>query len=189
MDIKTKLRQVLLETEKKDHKRDYGCLMLFLDVDKKSWKELQDMISEDDLYTEDGDDGYGRENEPHVTILYGLHGDIKDEDLEVEINKITEPKIEFDKISTFDNDKFDVLKFDVKSNDLVKLNKIFTTFPNTNSFPDYHAHATIAYLKKGTAEKYIKKGKDFVNMDMDNDKIVYSKVDGSKKEYKIKKEV
>lgn len=187
MDIKNRLRQVLLEVEKKDHKREYGCLMVFLDVDKKAWKELQDMISEDDLYTEDGDDGYGRENEPHVTILYGLHGDIEDKDLEVEIDKISEPKIKFEKISTFDNEKFDVLKFDVKSPDLIKLNKKFSEFPHTNTFPDYHAHATIAYLKKGTAEKYIKKAKDLVDMKIENDKIVYSKVDGSKKEYKINK--
>jgi 2'-5' RNA ligase len=189
MDIKNKLRQVLLEAEKKDHKRDYGCLMVFLNVDKKAWKELQDMISEDDLYTEEGDDGYGRENEPHVTILYGLHGDIEDEDLEVEIDKIGNPKIEFKAISTFDNEKFDVLKFDVKSADLNKLNKVFSKFPNTNKFPDYHPHATVAYLKKGTAEKYIKDAKDLVKMNIDNEKIVYSKVDGSTKNYKIKKEV
>lgn len=186
MDIKQKLRQVLLESEKKDHKREYGCLMVFLDVDKKAWKELQDMISEDDLYTEEEDSSYGRENEPHVTILYGLHGDIEDKDLEVEIDKITEPHIEFKSISTFENDKFDVLKFDVKSPDLNKLNKVFTKFPHTNKFPDYHPHATIAYLKKGTAEKYIKEAKDLVKMKMEPEKIVYSKVDGSKKNYKLK---
>lgn len=187
MNIKDKLREVLLEAEKKkNHKRDYGCLMVFLDVDKKAWKELQDMISDEDLYTEEGDDGYGRETEPHVTILYGLHGDIEDKDLEVEIDKVESPKIEFKAISTFDNEKFDVLKFDVKSADLTKLNKTFSKFPNTNKFPDYHPHATIAYLKKGTAEKYIKKAKDLVKMDIQNEKIVYSKVDGTTKNYKLK---
>lgn len=187
MDIKNKLRQVLLESEKKDHKREYGCLMVFLDVDKKAWKELQDMISDEDLYTEEGDDGYGRETEPHVTILYGLHGDIEDKDLEVEIHKITSPEIGFKNISTFDNEKFDVLKFDVKSTDLNKLNKDFSKFPNTNKFPDYHPHCTIAYLKKGTAEKYIKKANDLVKMDIKPEKIVYSKVDGTSKNYKLKK--
>jgi 2'-5' RNA ligase len=188
MNIKKELRRVLLEAEKKDHKRDYGCLMVFLDVDKKAWKELQDMISDEDLYTEEGDDGYGRETEPHVTILYGLHGEIEDKDLEVEIDKIKEPKIEFKSISTFENDKFDVLKFDVKKGDLNKLNKEFTKFPHTNKFPDYHPHATIAYLKKGTAEKYIKQAKDLVSMSMEPEKIVYSKVDGTTKNYKLKKE-
>jgi hypothetical protein len=28
------------------------------------------------------------ENEPHVTILYGLHDDIKDKDIEVDIKEI-----------------------------------------------------------------------------------------------------
>jgi hypothetical protein len=58
-----------------------------LDVNKKSWKELQDMIDDDDLYNEEAGDSYGRENEPHVTILYGLHDD-KDKDIEVDIKEI-----------------------------------------------------------------------------------------------------
>lgn len=187
MNIKQRLREVLLEAEKKDHKREYGCLMVFLDVDKKAWKELQDMIDKDDLYTEKDDDGYGLEDKPHVTVLYGLHGEIEDKDLEVEIHKITEPKISFKNISTFEADKYDVLKFDVASSDLVKLNKKFKEFPHTSTFPNYHPHCTIAYLKKGVAEKYIKKAKDLVKMDMEPEKIVYSKVDGSEKEYKLNK--
>lgn len=187
MDIKQKVREVLLEAEKKDHKREYGCLMIFLDIAKKSWKELQDKIADEDLYTKEDDSSYGRENEPHVTILYGLHGDIEDKDIEVDINEINEPKISFKDISTFDNDEFDVLKFDVKSGDLTKLNKKFSDgYPNTNKFPDYHPHATIAYLKKGTGKKYAKELKEFVDIAIKPEKIVYSKVDGSKKEYKLK---
>jgi 2'-5' RNA ligase len=68
-----------------------------------------------------------------------------------------------------------VLKFDVESEDLNKLNKVFSDYPNTNKFPDYHPHCTIAYLKSGKAAKYIKKAKDLVNMDIKPDKIVYSK--------------
>jgi hypothetical protein len=37
-----------------------------LDVNKKSWKELQDMIDDDDLYNEAGD-SYGRKM---TTLLY-----------------------------------------------------------------------------------------------------------------------
>jgi hypothetical protein len=38
-----------------------------LDVKKKSWKELQDMIDDDDLYNEEAGDSYGRMNH---TLLY-----------------------------------------------------------------------------------------------------------------------
>lgn len=187
MNIKETLRKALItEAEKKDHKHEYGCLMVFLDVNEESWKELQDMIDEDDLYTEEGDTSYGRENEPHVTILYGLHEDIEDEDIEVDIEAIKEPKIGFKNISSFDNPKYDVLKFDVDSKDLSTLNKKFTEYPHTTNFPDYHPHCTIAYLKPGKAAEYIKKAKDLVNMDMKPSKVVYSKADGSKKDYKLK---
>jgi 2'-5' RNA ligase len=186
MNIKQILRERLLNENKKDHKRDYGCLMVFFTIDKKDWDGLQDMISDDDLYTEEGDDGYGLENEPHVTILYGLHGDIDDKDIEVDIKEIKEPKISFKNISSFTNDKFDVLKFDVESKELHSLNKKFSKYPNTNKFPDYHPHCTIAYLKPGKSVKYIKEAKDLIKMKVKPSKIVYSKVDGSTKDYKFK---
>ena len=187
MNIRNLVRKALItEADKKDQKYDYGCLMVYLNVNEESWKKLQDMIDEDDLYTEEEDTSYGREDEPHVTILYGLHEDIKDEDIEEDINEIKEPKIAFKSISSFDNPKYDVLKFDVESKDLTKLNKVFKEYPFTSNFPDYHPHCTIAYLKPGKAGKYIKKAKDLVSMDMEPSKIVYSKADGSKKDYQMK---
>lgn len=190
MNIKKLVRKALLtEAEKKDHKHEYGCLMVFLDVNEQSWKELQDMIDEDDLYTEEGDRSYGREDEPHVTILYGLHDDIEDEDIEEDINDIKEPKIAFKSISSFDNPKYDVLKFDVESKDLTKLNKVFKEYPFTSNFPDYHPHATLCYVKAGKAEKYIKKLNEFLKdneLEINPSKIVYSKVNGSKKSYQFK---
>ena len=41
-------------------------------------------------------------------------------------------------------------------------------------------------LKPGKAAKYIKKAKDLVDMDMEPSKIVYSKPDGTKKDYQMK---
>jgi hypothetical protein len=109
-----------------------------LDVNKKkSWKELQDMIDDDDLYNEEAGDSYGRENEPHVTILYGLHDDIKDKDIEVDIKEINSLILNlkiYSLILIMIN--LDVLKFDVESEDLNKLNKVFSDYPNTNKFPD-----------------------------------------------------
>jgi hypothetical protein len=57
---KTELRKALLvEAEKKTIKRIWLSNDI-LDVNKKSWKELQDMIDDDDLYNEEAGDSYGR---------------------------------------------------------------------------------------------------------------------------------
>ena len=186
MDIKTRLRIALLEGKHtKNHKNDYGCVMVYLNVDQDKWDAMQDMIDEDDLYEPEDDPSYGKETEPHVTVLFGLHNDIPDSDIEDEINKIKRPEIKFGGISSFSNPKFDVLKFDIDSKDMHQLNKKFREFPYTSNYPDNHPHCTIAYLKPNMAEKYIKKLKNSVDMDMETSHVVYSKSDGTKKSYKL----
>jgi hypothetical protein len=187
MDIKKELRAALLKEGKhKNHKNEYGCLMVYLDVAKEDWNKLQDMIDDEDLYIDKQDPSYGREKEPHTTALFGFHADINYEDLEKEIDKVKTPKIGFKGISAFSNEKFDVLKFDVDSDDMHKMNAKFKKFPHTNSFPDYHPHVTIAYLKPKTADKYIKKMKEMKDMPIKVDKLVYSKPNGGKKTYGLK---
>lgn len=184
MDIRQKLRVALLK-EGAHKANEYGCVMLYLGLDKSKWKELQDQIDEKDLYLPKNETGYGKETDPHVTILYGLHEDIPYEKIEAEINKIKEPEIKLGKISLFTTDDFDVLKFDVISEDLHKYNKQFTKFPHTNDFPKYHPHCTIAYVNKGTAKDYISKLNKVAEIDVTSEKIVYSMADGKKKNYKL----
>lgn len=190
MNLKQILREKLQEKEeKKKPKREYeyGCVMVYLNADKKAWDALQDQIEDDDIYIGEDGEGFGREMDPHVTVLFGIHADVPDENVEKLITEVKEPVIEMQKISAFKNDVFEVLKFDVKSNDLVKLNKKFKTLPHTNTFPEYHPHATICYLKKGKSDKYVKKFTDITPIEVEVDKMVYSKPGGGKKDYKIKK--
>ena len=89
MNIKNELRAALLKEGKhKTHKNEYGCLMVYLDVAKKDWKKLQDMIDDEDLYEPEDDPSYGRETEPHATILFWFHADVPDEDIEKEIERL-----------------------------------------------------------------------------------------------------
>lgn len=75
----------------------------------------------------------------------------------------------------------DVLKFDVKDCDhLHEINAELRKKPHTSNFPDYHPHATIAYLKPGTAKSYVEKHKD-VSETVKPTEIVYSKADGTKR--------
>lgn len=190
MNLKQILREKLeakeKETNKPSRKNPYGCVMLYLDVNEKEWKALQSKIDEDDIYKGPDGEGFAREYDPHVTILYGIHADVPDSDVEDLIDGITEPDIEMKKISSFTNKEFDVLKFDVKSKDLVKQNKDFKALPHTNDFPDYHPHVTIAYLKKDKVEKYVTELKDIEPIEVKVEKIVYSKPDDSKKNFKVK---
>lgn len=187
MDIKAKLRIALLEGAHKNKQGNkFGCVMVFLGYVKSEWDEMQDLIDDEDLYEPKGESGYGKETEPHITILYGLHNDIPDSDIKEEIDLLKVPKLKLGKVSSFSNDKFDVLKFDVESKDLHAANKKFTKFPFTSDYPKYHPHCTIAYVKKGLADKYIDKLNKASEVDVTSDKIVYSKADGTKKHFKFK---
>lgn len=187
MDIKSKVREALLEGKHKktSHKNEYGCVMIFLDVDKDKWGELLDLIDDEDLYDPKDDPSFGKEKDPHVTVLFGLHGDVPDEDVEKKIDKFKKPDIKFGGISAFKNKVFEVIKFDVESKELHASNAELIKLPNTQTYPDYHPHCTIAYVKPDKADKYVKKLKDHTAMPMKVTNVVYSKVDGTKKTYKL----
>lgn len=182
--IRELLRKALLK-EGAHNGNKFGCVMVFFDYDKTEWKSFQDIIEDEDLYEPKGESGFGKEKEPHVTILYGLHTTIPNKEIEEEIDKITKPKIKMGKVSFFENSKFDVLKFDVDSEDLHKLNQKFRKFPFTSDYPDYHPHCTIAYVKKGKAKKYVDKLNKADDVKFESVKVVYSKANGEKKHYKL----
>lgn len=186
-NIRNAVRHYLLEG--KGDKHDYGCVMLYFDIDKKVWKEFQDMISEEDIFKKEGDLSYGREDTPHVTILYGLHADIPDSTVKELIDEMEGPELKLRKISIFENDEFDVVKFDIigeSKKKLGKMNKMLAELPHTTDYPDYHPHSTIAYVKKGKGKKYIKTltGDDVISVEPHE--IMYSKADGSDIKYKLK---
>jgi hypothetical protein len=175
----------IIKESKETNKHEYGCLML--DVPFQNWQKVLSRISKEDLYEEEDDDSYGLETEPHVTVLYGLHEEVEDEkliDFVKEFCKSSPIEIQISKMGVFKNSKFEVLKFDVESSTLKSLNKqISENFPYTTKFPTYEPHITIAYLKKGTCQKYLKELKEPVSKSLKT--FVYSKVDGSEPKFKI----
>jgi 2'-5' RNA ligase len=116
--------------------------------------DFANSIPDEDLYTEE--EGFGREEEPHVTALYGLTGEDKQTAEQVRKALAGEGpiKLRLGKLSLFENEKYDVLKVDIESDDLQRINGKLSELPNENDFPDYHPHATIAYLRKGAGKKY-----------------------------------
>ena len=145
-------RDLLTEREEKV---EYGALMLFLDV--PVWEKITSVIKKEDIYEKDGE--FGIETEPHVTILYGFHANVNADDvfdLYKENFELKPIEIGVEGISVFESEEFDVVKMDVSSKILPKMNSVMRELPNTTTFPKYHAHITLAYVKKGRGKDYIK---------------------------------
>ncbi len=138
---------------------EFGCLMLSIDdkLVKDVHSEIQKRVPESEIFN-DETNKYGRETDPHITVLYGLHADLSTKDIMRAVTSLGKEYLEFQILGTsiFSNPKYDVLKIDIESDDLVKLNSIIKKFPHTSSFPNYHPHLTVAYLKPGTGPKYTK---------------------------------
>lgn len=163
-----------LNEKTEDQSYSSGCIMGYFDSDLKKVS-----VDKKDLYN-DEENNYGLEIEPHVTVLYGLKdNEIEESDVVKLFSMIDGPVVSTEKISLFSNEKYDVVKWDVDSEELVLLNKMVTSmFPYKSDFPDYHAHVTIAYCQPGKGKTYEDKLKKPVTK-----KIaywVYSKADGKK---------
>jgi hypothetical protein len=183
IDKELSLNESVIKLKKKDdnHKFNYGCLMLYFDI--PNWNNVTDVIAEDDVYTEPT---YGLEDQPHITLLFGLHDDeVNVDDLKKVIrNHANKPiTVQAKGISTFQNENapYDVVKFDIEGDVLHKINKELKNYPHTTNFPDYHPHMTVAYVKKGMGPKYERIFEKPLNLT--GGKIVYSKPDKSKTDW------
>ena len=185
-EFENKVRKLMGLNENKQTGNEFGFVMLY--VDFPEFESIQNKIDEDDLYNDKTDD-FGFENDPHVTVMGFLHKEVTDEDVEEVIKDINFGYVKLHNISLFENDKFDVLKFEVGYPTrggafLTKANNNLKKLPNTNEYPVYSPHLTLCYLKPGLGNKYtyLLKEKQYV---VKPTKIVYSKVDGSEKTFKI----
>lgn len=134
---------------------DYGSVMAEGNW-PEGWEQMLSSIDRQDVYSQP-DGNYGLETEPHVTVLYGLHDEVHG-DLVCRVCQGLEKPLEIDVqgASSFKKEDYDVLKLDVESDMLRKMNKAFRAFPHTNDYDEYKPHMTLAYLNKGTADKYEK---------------------------------
>ncbi len=151
------------------------------------WENIINSIDKEDIWkienTELPGIPGGYQLYPHVTLLYNLRN--------TNINKIgslistLEPiKFEINGINIFRTSKgYDVLKMSVKpTEELLYIHQIFKDIFHTNSNDDYTPHITIAYLKEGTALKYV--DYEYKNI-IYSDTIIYSLKSGYQLEFKI----
>ena len=165
-----------------EKKYEYACLMAELSFGDTNWlADVINNINTEDLYKEG--DNYGVELFPHITILYGIHANEVTDSAIIDFvsNNTQAINIKLEKISLFQNERFDVLKFDIEYNSdlLVGLNaRCKESFPYTSTFPTYVPHCTIAYLNPGAGAKYVQTLTTPIVADCTT--YLYSKPDGTK---------
>ena len=160
--------------EKKKIKFDFGCAMLFFAADK--FKEIHDLINPDHIYK--SKDVKGIEDEPHVTLLYGLHKGVTQKEVMDICGKYHIDELEITEASLFTtNEDFDVLKFKAYHPVLSNMHEELSMLPNSDKFTEYRPHVTIAYLKKEHSKDYVQllNGKRFTIIPSE---IVYSTAKG-----------
>lgn len=154
-------------------KKRYGCVMLVPEI--SGWNRQLSIIDDNDVIPHPHkDNAAGKESEPHVTALYGLHDEINASHCKDVLKwLITKPfEIKLIGIDCFENENFDVVIFKIESDLLMDANKLLQQFPFTTDHPDYKPHMTIAYVKKGEGKKYVKELGEPVKLTMNQ--IVFS---------------
>ena len=132
----------------------YGCVMLYFDF--PTIDQIHGVINDEDVFQDPDDPSFGLETEPHTTLLYGLHDGVTKQNIKNILDKFTFDTFKISNASLFENENFDVLKFDVVGDGLYEANAELVKYPNTQTYPDYHPHLTIAYLKPGKGKQYVK---------------------------------
>lgn len=139
---------------------DKACIMLDYKYDKMS--ELRELTDKNDIHPKN-DEAIKGDN-CHVSLLNGIKPGTKFEEFKECLKPLNSYRIILTNISIFECEEYDVLKIDVKCPELEKTNnRLKKVVEYEDKFPNYHPHITIAYLNKGSGEKYTKKMMDKID--------------------------
>jgi 2'-5' RNA ligase len=158
---------------------DYASTQVNLtpDIAQKIMDWGNENIPDDEISNHD--ENAGRDDEPHITVLYG----IVDQDPQQVVDLLKgkgKAQAKLGKVSLFENDDFDVVKVSVESADLGKFQKImWDGVEHESDYPEYDPHVTIAYVKAGSGSKY-EGSADFEGTELTFDTVIFSASDGEK---------
>ena len=170
-----------LITEERTTSAPYGCLMALVEgsAAQKILNVNKRIVNDNILYTEGTE--YGREKEPHTTIKYGFQPDLNELEIRQLLKGIKPFTIKLIGLSTFDGEKYDVVKFDVQSSVLSDLHEKCNAFPNHDEHPIYHPHLTLAYVQK----KSFSAKRENLQLSIPIETIYYSSPRGEKSYFKL----
>ena len=136
-------------------------------------------IPDSEVFVDPEDVTKGREKEPHVTVLYGIT-----ENDHIAPAKALEGAgpitFTLGKTKVFEQENYDVLVAEVKSDALPAANKALRdSVEYENDFPDYKPHVTIAYLKKGEGSKYVGRN-DLSGITVSSSEVEFSAASGER---------
>jgi 2'-5' RNA ligase len=158
---------------------DYDYASTQVNLSDDIAKRIMDWGNENipDEEVSDDDDTQGREDNPHITILYGIVDDAPQQVIDLFQGK-PQVKATLGKVTLFENDDYDVVKISVESEDLAEFQKIlWDEVEHESDYPEYKPHVTIAYVKPGSGSLY-SGATDFEGTEVTFDTIVFSPSDG-----------
>lgn len=147
-----------------------------------AWGKQQ--IPDKVLFKDPKNSFWGREDELHVTILYGIHS--KNHQPTFQLLENEKPiHVRLQNIHVFKEKWFDVVTISVDSYDLERLNaKLKGSIKYSNRHKTYIPHITIAYVNKGEGDNL--KYSTFSKSKFIVDVAVFSSKDGSRIPLKLK---
>lgn len=162
------------KTDKKQtHKTEFGCLYAPVNGSHKAWilDWCRDVITCDMLFN-DTTCSYGRETEPHCTILFGMKASPLKKIFQ--ITKSLAPFwITLGPLHLFQNSIFDVIVAPVTSKEIITTHDCIKELTlNEEKYP-YFPHLTIAYTKKNSAKSLVGRT-DFMDTKILVDQFIYS---------------
>lgn len=165
------------DVKEKVSKRDYHSVQLDFPKDISGvMKGMAEQIDPVDITDDDPID-------PHVTVKFGLNHDVNLQDVRDIVEGFGAIDVEFGDVASFGVDEtqsdFEVIKVDVNGDKLRELNNKLSELPNSDKHPEYKPHATLAYVKPGTAQKYLSIHNPLKGRKVTLDKAKLSKVDFS----------
>lgn len=163
-------------------KYDFSCVHVDLPPDLSQeiihWGAKH--VTDEEIYVSQKDLSFGREDEIHSTILYGIHNE-SPEQVKHLLQGFGTIHATLGRLNIFTNPHhFDVVMIEVISEDLCNLNRLLSEeVKHTNKYGQYKPHVTIAYVKKNKGWKYLGNSK-FQGIKFTCNYCVFSSKDGTK---------
>lgn len=153
------------------HKRKFQSIQFNLSPEDAQ-KVLDVPVMDSDFFDK------GRDKQPHITVLFGLHKEVTPEDA----NKITAGigaiEVMALGLEAFpDSGDGEPLVMRVESEQLQKLHDDLSALDHTSTHPDYKPHITIGYLKPGAGKQYVDLGNPLEGETFVLSKLVFSNID------------